>query len=317
MIRRVLGGLSITLLILSAQLIAIVSFSTTEGSDVLVFRKIAFVDVDTKGEPVLLNLTDVYMRFNLTSQHNTTISCNTSCNASQCGGSSIDLSIDLLANITDENRSLVFVGIKSSNGTWSYTMYTLAYKAREEEYNLTVVTRIYTNENNTNEYSLFLTIANIQPVPEKAEPIMDAILVVNSTKLSSHYKVLAESLKRYLGDNETKWLWNKVSIELDKLSKMVNKHLEIYDKPAKGMAVVMDFGWLTCAIACITCGAAIGAVIGCAIATMGAGFIACLATIFGVSSSAVLGALLTATGVIFLCVQCCCCAGYATCCDVL
>ncbi|MEM4970938.1 MAG: hypothetical protein QXE01_06760 [Sulfolobales archaeon] len=39
MIRRVLSGLFIILSILGAQLIAIVSFSTIEDSDVLVLRK--------------------------------------------------------------------------------------------------------------------------------------------------------------------------------------------------------------------------------------------------------------------------------------
>jgi len=58
--------------------------------------------------------------------------------------------------------------------------------------------------------------------------------------------------------------------ELRKLSKIVNKELKSYDKPAKGIAAIMDnLGWLTSITGCAVCGATIGAVIRCVIATMG------------------------------------------------
>jgi len=72
------------------------------------------------------------------------------------------------------------------------------------------------------------------------------------------------------------------------LSKLVEKQLQEYNKEIiKSSAILMDYGFWECFTASIVCGAAIGAVMGCAIATLGVGFIACLATVFGVSTGAV------------------------------
>jgi len=104
---------------------------------------------------------------------------------------------------------------------------------------------IYTNASG-GEYSFFSTAINIQPTPKKASPIADAVVVVNSTKLSDFYRIVASTLRKYLSDNESKWLWNKVAVELEKLSKIVEDRLGDYNKPAKGLAIAMDFDLVNC-----------------------------------------------------------------------
>ena len=65
------------------------------------------------------------------------------------------------------------------------------------------------------------------------------------------------------------------------------------------MATLSDPGFWTCLEGALFCGAGIGAVIGCAVATMGAGFVACLAAVFGVSSFGIFAAIASGTGVIW------------------
>jgi len=65
--------------------------------------------------------------------------------------------------------------------------------------------------------------------------------VVNSANPSDYYRIIASTLRKYLSDNESRWLWNKITIELEKLSKIVENRLRNYNKPAKGLAIAMDF----------------------------------------------------------------------------
>jgi len=49
--------------------------------------------------------------------------------------------------------------------------------------------------------------------------------VVNSTRPSDYYKIIATTPRKYLSNNESRWLWNKVAIELEKPSKIVENRL--------------------------------------------------------------------------------------------
>jgi len=76
-------------------------------------------------------------------------------------------------------------------------------------------------------------------------------LVVNEATLSSYYKyykTVAEAIKKYLIDKESGWMWNKVSEELVKLSRLVEKELNEYDKLARGSAPKADFDFWCCLV---------------------------------------------------------------------
>jgi len=84
-------------------------------------------------------------------------------------------------------------------------------------------------------------------IPNKIEPkIILYLLVVNSANPSDYYRIIASTLRKYLSDNESRWLWNKITIELEKLSKIVENRLRNYNKPAKGLAIAIDFDLVNC-----------------------------------------------------------------------
>ncbi len=255
---RVVLSLFLATLILGFQALVPTAYSLSQNDNVLIFRKVVVVGVKDDNHPVLLNLTEIYIEFNLTELLSASLSTNTN---TVCNLTRYDLSVSVktVANITEDEASLVFAKVAVENETWSSVVYALVYHVEREQYNLTVLTTVITNPNNTSEYNVFLTVVNIQPVPEKAKPIMDAIVVANKTTLSNHYMILAKALKNYLADSESKWLWYKASKELKKLSKIVKKELDRYNGLAKGVAVVADFdAWC--------CLASIGGVIECLLA---------------------------------------------------
>jgi len=220
------------------------SVTATSTEDTYIkLRKIAIVGVDSGSHLTLINITYVDMVVNLTALPSS-CGCST---ANVCsGGVALNVSVDVIANLTiDKDSRLLFGSIRIYNDTWSYTIYRLLYSTSRKEYNLTVLTTIYTNAS-SGEYGFFLTAINIQPTPKKASPIADAVVVVNSTKLSDFYRIVASTLRKYLNDNESEWLWNKVAVELEKLSKIVEDRLGDYNKPAEGLAIVMDFDLLNC-----------------------------------------------------------------------
>lgn len=104
-----------------------------------------------------------------------------------------------------------------------------------------------------------------------------------------------------------------ISIVKDGYSAVVGAISVVEDE----IVAFIDPGWLECIIGSIICGAAIGAVIGCAIVTMGVGLIACLATVFGISAGGIAAAIAAGVGVVWGCVVACCCMGYGPCCDLL
>jgi len=76
-------------------------------------------------------------------------------------------------------------------------------------------------------------------------------LVVNEATLSSYYlsiKIIVEAVKKYLTDKESGWMWNKVSEELVKLSRLVEKELNEYDKLARELALIADFDFWRCLV---------------------------------------------------------------------
>jgi len=156
------------------------------------------------------------------------------------------VTIETLVNLLNKEASLTFFRVTIEGETSKNIAYILAYNVHRKQYNLTVITKILTVDN----AHLYLTIVNIQPTSNKSKPIMDAVIVVNETTLSSYYKIVAEAVKKYLTDKESGWMWNKVSEELVKLSRLVEKELNEYDKLARGLALIADFD-LWCCLASI------------------------------------------------------------------
>ncbi|ALL01456.1 hypothetical protein Pyrde_1410 [Pyrodictium delaneyi] len=286
---------------------------TPDTSQLLVKRAIlAWLDNRNR---LQLNITEINNYIDLTNITPCT-SCTESTTTCPLQSANLSVAFETLYEYNTTSRDLKLIEVTLYNETFSYQYYLLLYRAEHDSYNVTIATKIITDPE-TGEYKLFMTAANIAPIPEKTQPIADMVFIANETTLSQHYAILAKTLKKVAASDtkETKWLWNKIAKELDTLAKLVEKKLKAYNKSAAGLAIVLD-GDLSCILYCILCGAALGAVIGCAIVTAGAGLIACLAEVFGVSSEAVLAALYSGAGVIFACVECCCCIGYQSCCDL-
>ncbi len=103
----------------------------------------------------------------------------------------------------------MFIAAKNSlkDTELNYTFYLLVYHDAHEEYNTTILTMIFADPSNQSRFLFFKTIANIQPISDKAMQVMDIINIMNRTTLSQHYKILSKTL-RYLGEKEgsTKWI---------------------------------------------------------------------------------------------------------------
>ena len=158
---------------------------------------------------------------------------------------------------------------------------------------------------------------NYAPAGKSGLTSLEFVEFNSSVTLSQQYTILGKVYEKS-GDETLTQLaqgYQVMEKESKNLAKLVEKQLQQYNREIlKSSAIIMDYGFWECLFASIVCGAAIGVVIGCAIATMGVGFIACLAAVFGVPTGAVWVAIATGAGVIGACVIFCCCLGYEPCC---
>jgi len=182
------------------------------------------------------------------------------------------LGISSIVKITEGDGELHFVRIVYNDnvGNKNYTVYLLKYIVEYKDYNVTILTRIFTHPEDHNSYVMFQTIVNIEP-KDYALPVGDVIVILNKTSLSEHYKILAKTLKRLsLIEKETKDIWKPLAENLERLAKMVEKYLNEYNKEAYSSALVFDGPWhwlcvLICNVACaVGCGA--GTAVICAVA---------------------------------------------------
>jgi len=87
------------------------------------------------------------------------------------------------------------------NESTSYSFYVLVYRAERNQYNLSVVTEIMPL-NNTN---LFITMVNIDPRDDKAQPVADIVFLVNKTTLANHYRLISDVLNEIRRQDITNW----------------------------------------------------------------------------------------------------------------
>ncbi|MGQ9691670.1 MAG: hypothetical protein ACUVQY_10530 [Thermoproteota archaeon] len=227
-------------------------------------------------------------------------------------------------NVTSDeaNRTAKFISTEITAEGIPLQFYSLSYIVQHIEYNLTLYTTLTPLDSET--YNSSFTIMNYAPAGKSEITSLELVEFNLSVTLSQQYAVLGKVAKelgkvyKKSGDETLAQFaegYYIIEKEAKGLSKLVKKQLQEYDKEIlRSSAILMNYGFWECLFASIVCGAAIGAVIGCAIATLGVGFIACLATVFGVSTGAVWVAIATGAGVIGACVIFCCCVGYQPCC---
>ncbi len=190
---------------------------------------------------------------------NTTLVFNSSsCSRYNNTSAQLNYSYITILNESKDHYKLVFMDVDmygTVNDTeLNYTFYLLLYHSTHRDYNTTIVTIIFTDPSNQSRFLFFKTIANIQPISDKAMQVMDIINIMNRTTLSQHYKILSKTLQ-YLKEKEgsTKWVWTKLSHELNKLSNIVKHELKEYNKQkAYGIGITADDYWscLICTSAC-------------------------------------------------------------------
>jgi len=122
------------------------------------------------------------------------------------------------------------------NETFSYSFQILAYGVEYEQYNVSIVTRIMP----VNDTNLFMTIVNIDPRDDKAQPVADVVFFANKTTLAEHYRLLDKVLNEIRKNDNTSRIWNKVKVELNDLARGVERGLREYNVEGFGGAVVID-----------------------------------------------------------------------------
>jgi len=190
---------------------------------------------------------------------NKTVSFNVSTCLARLENPNFNISYSIIVNDTKDEYSLIFLNVHTSgivNDTYlNYTFYMLLYKASKAEYNVSVMTIIYTDPANQSRFIFYETTANIQPVEERSIQVMDIVNILNRTTLSQHYRILAKTLNHVKHKEKiTKWIWTKLSHELNNLSKIVKHKLKSYNKQeAYGIGIIIDdpIGCAICTAACI------------------------------------------------------------------
>ena len=65
----------------------------------------------------------------------------------------------------------------------------------------------------------------------------------NKTTLADHYKLLGDVLNEIRKDDETKWVWNKVRIELNDLARKIERDLGENNVEGVGLSAIVDDYW--------------------------------------------------------------------------
>jgi len=188
---------------------------------------------------------------------NTTLVFNSSsCPCCSNTSAQLNYSYITILNESKDHYKFIFMDVAiygTVNDTeLDYTFYLLLYHSTHRDYNTTIVTIIFTDPSNQSRFLFFKTIANIQPISDKAMQVMDIINIMNRTTLSQHYKILAKTLKHLRrSEGVTRWVWTKLSHELNKLSNIVKHELKEYNKQkAYGIGITVDDYW-SCVLQCI------------------------------------------------------------------
>lgn len=218
----------------------------------------------------------------LSSSLNLSESC-IGCSSCYSNNGSMSLQTNTLASIESRNRKTSLVQfIEAKNGKGTEVLYLLLHTAGRKQYNVTVVTHIFTNPENPDEYLLFRTVANIYD-KEKEVFVANLVMILNKTSLADHYLILSRTLRKLANiEKEMNQAWNLLAGEFEYLSVLVKSRLNKYDKEAYGFAVLFDGPWrwlcvLICNIACAAgCGAGTALICGAACAKPCAGCTAIL-----------------------------------------
>lgn len=221
------------------------------------------------------------------------------CEENTCPATLYSVDVNEVYNVSLKGESLKLLNVTIHNESLSYSFHILAYLVEEQQYNLSVMTRIMP----INDTNLFTTIVNIDPRDDKAKPVADVVFFTNETTLADHYRLLGKVLSEIRKNDETSWIWNKVRLELNELAKKVERDLEGYNVEGFGIAAIAD-GVTICIVpltplielrlecrtnpspptwmAIITCcGVFYGTLLGCTAACLGGQVTACVGCLAG------------------------------------
>lgn len=82
---------------------------------------------------------------------------------------------------------------------------------------------------------------NINSRDDKVQLVADVVFLTNKTTLAEHYRLIGKVLNEIRKNDETKWIWNKVRIELDDLAEKVERDLGKYNAMGVGFGEFVDF----------------------------------------------------------------------------
>jgi len=207
--------------------------AVTETTNEILLKRVVVASMDEKGK-LQLNVTWVNQTINFGNASCGNCSC--ACESDTCPAMLYSVDVGEIYNVSEKGESLKLLNVTVYNESFSYSFYVLAYDVEHKQYNLSVVTRIMPL-NNTN---LFMTMVNIDPRDDKAQPVADVVFFTNKTTLADHYKLLGDVLNDIRKRDNTSWVWNKVRIELNDLARKVERDLAEYNVIGFGSAVVMD-----------------------------------------------------------------------------
>ncbi len=221
MAKRVVSLLLVLVLLGSSAMPAVAMAETTNE---ILLKRVVVASLDERGK-LQLNVTWVNQTIdfgNITCNGNCSCACNSS---NSCPAMNYSVDISEIYNASEKGESLKLLNITAHNESFSYSFYVLAYSVEHKQYNLSVVTRIMP----LNDTNLFMTVVNIDPRDDKAQPVADIVFFTNKTSLAEHYRLLGEALNEIRKNDSTSWIWNKVGIELNELAKKVEGDLSEYN----------------------------------------------------------------------------------------
>ncbi|ADM27966.1 conserved hypothetical protein [Ignisphaera aggregans DSM 17230] len=289
--------LVLVLVMLSNVLVPAITpaIASTGTTDAVLLKRVVVVSIDEKGK-LLLNITWINQTIEF---GNGTCGGNYSCaciSGGTCPAIPYSVDINVIYNVSEKEESLELLKAVVYNESFSYSFYVLVYRAERNQYNVSVVTEIMP----INVTYLFITAVNIAPRDDKAQPVADAVFLVNKTTLADHYRLLGDVLNEIRKNDTTSLIWNKVKIELNNLAKRVEKDLADYNVVGIGIATAMN-GVTVCAfplgvlitfecldprapinvVVAVCCGSLYSIVVTCAFTCIGSLGIGCIGCIVG------------------------------------